>query len=369
MTEPVKSTQVPSVAEPLVSVILPTYNRGAFLSEAVAAIRDQTFTDWELIVVDDGSSEEVSPEIYRLLSELGRPARIVRQDNQGAYGARNTGLDLARGRYVAFFDSDDVWLSHHLADCVGALETHPEVDWVFAACRRIDLDSDRLLLPNTFYRPGGEPWPFLKLRARAGGRLRVLDDVGALACMLAGGLNCGLQASVIRRQVFDGYRFQTRFRNEAEDQMTVIWALASGRRMAYFDAVHVEYRVHSENSSATATQDLAKRIAVLEAEARGYEELPNRGVVLSRAEELARRRRLGDQYFWQIGYALLWQNGRRSEALPMFRRGLNHWPWNLRAWKTYGLAVSRVAMTSVRQRRRSIVAGVQQSVDPTARGG
>src|SRR5262249_39138980 len=151
----------------------------------------------------------------------------------------------------------------------------------------------------------------------------------------AGGLNCGLQASVLRRRCFDGYRFQTRFRNEAEDQMMVIWALARGFRIAYYDAVHVVYQVHQDNSSATTTQEPNKRIAVLLAEARGYEELADRGICLSCSERRALRQRLADQYFWQIGYALLWQQGRRQEALPMFRKGIRYAPWNPRFWKTY----------------------------------
>ena len=56
-------------------------------------------------------------------------------------------------RYVAFYDSDDLWLPHHLADCVSGLDACPEVDWVFSACRRVEHGSDRVLLANTFYHP------------------------------------------------------------------------------------------------------------------------------------------------------------------------------------------------------------------------
>jgi glycosyltransferase involved in cell wall biosynthesis len=330
---------------PAVSIVLPTYNRAPFLGEAFEAIRSQRFTDWELIVIDDGSDDGTPAVARPVVEALGPRGTYVWQENGGAYAARNAGLDRAAGRYVAFYDSDDRWLPHHLADCVEALESHADVDWVFSACRRVDQASGRVLQASTFYRDGGGGWPFLALEGRRDGRLFVIDDPRTTACMVAGGLNCGLQASVIRRGVFDTYRFQTRFRNEAEDQMAVIAALAAGRRFAYFDAVHVEYRVHGGNSSAAATsQDLAKRLAVVEAESRGYEELPGRGVRLSRLDRRALRRRLLNQYFWTIGYSLLWQAGRRRDALAMFHRGLAHWPWSLACWKTYALARARLVL-------------------------
>lgn len=333
---------------PSVSIILPTYNRASFLERAFESVRSQIFTDWELVVVDDGSTDETSSIVERLSGGLERPVRYIQQKNQGAYGARNTGLDHAAGKYIAFYDSDDQWLPHHLSDCVNALNAHAEVDWVFAACRRIEHGSGRVLLENTFYFPDGNPWPFLKLEAKVDGRLRILDDPKTLACMLGAGLNCGLQASVIRRQALDGYRFQVKFRNEAEDQMTVIHALSRGRRMAYFDAVHVVYNVHSENSSATASQGAEKRTAVIAAEARGYEELAARGIRLSPSERRTVQRRLLEQYFWQIGYHLLWENGNRREALAMYRRGLRHWPWSLKCWKTYLVAAARTRWQGLR---------------------
>jgi len=346
-----------NAATPVVSIILPTYNRAAFLPDAFDAIGAQEFTDWELIVVDDGSTDGTCDLIRPFLEELGPRTKFVRQSNQGAYGARNTGLDHARGRYVAFYDSDDRWLPHHLFDCVAALEANADVDWVFSACRRIEHATGRVLQENTFYYADGLPWPFLGLRYHKNGRLRIISDNAAQACMLAAGLNCGLQASVIRRRVFDKFRFQTRFRNEAEDQMAVIQALAEGRRLAYFDAVHVVYRVHSANSSATdGVNDLAKRIEVIEAESRGFEEITVRGVALSTTERVALRRRLLNQYFWTLGYSTLWQNGRHTEALAMFRRGLGHWPWSLRCWKTYALSRLRAAVKShpaARERKKA----------------
>src|SRR5262245_36376166 len=103
-----------------VSILLPTYNRAAFLPQAFDAIRGQEFGDWELIVIDDGSSDATEQVVRERTAGWAQPVRYVRQENAGAYGARNTGLDLAGGKYVAFYDSDDLWLPHHLRDSVAA---------------------------------------------------------------------------------------------------------------------------------------------------------------------------------------------------------------------------------------------------------
>src|SRR4051812_27741752 len=95
-------------AVPAVSVILPTYNRAKFLPQAFASIKAQTFTDWELVVVDDGSTDDTAAVVAEQTRGWPQSVRYVRQENRGAYGARNTGLDLVRGDAVAFFDSDDV---------------------------------------------------------------------------------------------------------------------------------------------------------------------------------------------------------------------------------------------------------------------
>jgi glycosyltransferase involved in cell wall biosynthesis len=328
-----------SLSATAVSIILPTYNRAKFLPEALAAIRSQQWTDWELIVVDDGSTDETEAVVREPTAGWRQPVRYIRQENRGAYGARNTGLDHARGEYVAFYDSDDLWLPHHLADCVDAFSAHAELDWVYGACQRIDMATGALLTPSAFYE-NGTARPFLRLRHQAAGRLRIIDDSDTLRCMILHGLYCGLQSSVLRRRVFEQRRFDTSFRNEAEDQLIVIRALSDGHRLAYYDNVHVIYRVHGHNSSAAAN-DLAveQRLALYQAQVQGYEKLFQQ-FPLSQGERRAVAQRLGSDLFWIIGYALLWEQGRQAEALQMFRRGLAYWPWDWRCWKTYlGAAV------------------------------
>jgi glycosyltransferase involved in cell wall biosynthesis len=351
-----------SSPKPAVSIILPTYNRAKFLPQAFGSIRSQTFTDWELIAVDDGSTDNTRELVAELTRGWPQPVHYVYQENQGPYAARNTGLDLARGEHVAFFDSDDVWLPHHLQDCVRALGANPEVDWVYGACQVVDLATGRELAPSTFY-TDGKPRCFLKLRARSSGPLRVIDDPNVMRGMLSHGLYCGLQNSVIRRRTFDGQRFRTAYRNEAEDLLIVIRALAAGRRFGYLDNVHVVYHVHEANSSAPgAGGTLEKRLAIHRAMLRGFEDVRNQ-VSLSRAEHRALDRNLSRIYFWQLGYTLLWQHGYRQEALSTFRQAMRLWPWDPWFWKTYLLAWVRAKAS----RRQPMAVAARQIACPAGR--
>ena len=95
---------------PHVSIILPTYNRADVIGRAIASVQAQTFEDWELLIVDDGSTDGTAD----LVSGVDDRIRLIRQPNGGTYLARNNGLASARGRLITFLDSDDAWLPHFL---------------------------------------------------------------------------------------------------------------------------------------------------------------------------------------------------------------------------------------------------------------
>lgn len=329
---------------PRVSVILPTYNRTAFLPAALQAIRSQHIDSWELVVVDDGSTDDTPGVIASLTAAWREPVRYIRQENQGAYGARNTGVAAARGDYIAFYDSDDVWLPHHLSVCTSALDGNADVDWVYAACEIVDLASGAMLDKNCFYE-SGRPRPFMRLPHETRGSLQVIVGRTPILCQIDSGLYCGLQNSVLRRRVFEQLRFAADRRNEAEDQLFAIRAVAAGFRLAYVDAVHVRYHVHGENSSGAAKDlTLEKRRRVYEPLIAGYEQLQY-DVVLTPQEHRALRRRVGKELFWHLGYVGYWEGGARREALATFRRALRVWPWSLRQWKTFLLSVVRTRVS------------------------
>jgi glycosyltransferase involved in cell wall biosynthesis len=125
-------------SKPLISVIMPVYNAEKFLREAVGSILDQTLSDVELIAIDDGSSDS-SPEILESFRKKD-PRLIIHRNpsNQGMPASLNTGLALARGKYIARMDADDISLPERFEKQVAFLETHPEIDIVGTALKMVD---------------------------------------------------------------------------------------------------------------------------------------------------------------------------------------------------------------------------------------
>jgi glycosyltransferase involved in cell wall biosynthesis len=107
---------------PKVSVVIPTYNRSEMLREAVDSVLAQEFREFELIVVDDGSTDNTP----RVLEAYGDDIRYFRQDNKGVSAARNRGIDLASGTLIAFLDSDDLWLPQKLARQMAFFDRHAD---------------------------------------------------------------------------------------------------------------------------------------------------------------------------------------------------------------------------------------------------
>ena len=111
-----------SLNKPLVSVIIPTYNRGWIVKEAIDSVFEQDFSDYELIVVDDGSDDN-TPTI---LKAYGKKIIVLHQTNKGVSAARNHGIAAASGRLIAFLDSDDLWLPCKLSAQVKFFKDHPD---------------------------------------------------------------------------------------------------------------------------------------------------------------------------------------------------------------------------------------------------
>ena len=130
-----------SSGAPKVSVVIPLYNKEDHIAAAIQSVLDQDFTDLEVIVVNDGSTDGSAQAVQPFLG------RIVyeKQPNSGPSAARNHGIQLARGEFIAFLDADDEWLADKLAGQAAYLESHPEVMWCGT---NVYVDSGQGLNPN-----------------------------------------------------------------------------------------------------------------------------------------------------------------------------------------------------------------------------
>ncbi len=115
---------------PSVSIITPTYNRAQYIKEAIESVISQTYSDWELIVVDDGSTDQTF-EILDKYTKQDKRIRYIRQSNSGPSAARNTALAQANGKYIAFIDDDDRWLPEKLEIQVKLMESDPKIGFCY----------------------------------------------------------------------------------------------------------------------------------------------------------------------------------------------------------------------------------------------
>jgi len=111
---------------PKVSVIIPTYNRTHYVCEAIDSVLSQTFKDLEVIVVDDGSTDDARQVLENYSSRI----YYIYQENRGRSEARNKGIKAAKGEYIAFLDDDDIWLPYKLERQVQFLDAHPDIGLV-----------------------------------------------------------------------------------------------------------------------------------------------------------------------------------------------------------------------------------------------
>ncbi|MFN8481528.1 MAG: glycosyltransferase [Anaerolineae bacterium] len=137
--------------DPRVSVVIPTYNRADLVGEAIVSVLGQTFADLELVVVDDGSTDDTGA----VLSAIHDPRlRVITQANQGISGALNAGMRAARGEYVIMLGSDDRFLPHCLARLVAAARDRPNAVVVYGRARGMDAGGAPLAVTT------GAPLPY-----------------------------------------------------------------------------------------------------------------------------------------------------------------------------------------------------------------
>jgi GT2 family glycosyltransferase len=174
------------LAAPVVSVVIPLYNKAPHVERTLRSVFAQTFEDYEVIVIDDGSTDDSAARV----AALRHPRlHLIRQANAGPGAARNRGIAEARGGIVAFIDADDEWHPDYLRHAVGQLHEHPEAAAV--TCAHIDVP------------PGCSTWPFWRRHGIVPGIFRARPDTSpALLVTLVAFMWTGATAArtaVVRR--------------------------------------------------------------------------------------------------------------------------------------------------------------------------
>ncbi len=198
----------------LISAIIPAYNAARYISQAIESVLQQTYRPIEIVVADDGSTDE-SAAIAKSYSEV----RYVHQSNQGPPASRNAGLERSSGDLIAFLDADDYWPRHKLAEQNDYLEAHPEAGCVVGRWQNF--------LEKGTPRPDWIPESMLQ------------EDAVIL----------GLQASLIHRWVFDQVgQFDVRYRI-SDDLQWFVRVREARIPISFHNSVMVYRRIHGDNIS------------------------------------------------------------------------------------------------------------------------
>lgn len=134
---------------PLVSIIMPSYNAQRFIAESIHSVQAQTYTNWELLITDDCSKDDTCQVVEALMTKDSRIKLFQLVDNSGAAVARNTSISHAQGRYIAFLDSDDMWLPEKLEEQLAFMDK-TGAGLSFTAYRTITEDGNPI---NTIHVP------------------------------------------------------------------------------------------------------------------------------------------------------------------------------------------------------------------------
>lgn len=230
---------MPSGSRPAVSILIPAYNAQSYLAETLESALDQTFRSFEIIVVDDGSTDDTRAiaERYR-----ARGVSVLTQPNAGAAAARNRGLSAARGKLIALLDSDDVWERDCLHTMVGFLESHPDVSVAFCD----SLFFGETPFAGKTYQQIYPPSPPITFTKVAGCVSHICLD------------------AILRREVFDRVGMFDETLLAAEDFDLWLRVLHAGCRIEPIPRVLVRYRRHGASVSAQSTRAHSAALQVLE---------------------------------------------------------------------------------------------------------
>jgi glycosyltransferase involved in cell wall biosynthesis len=183
----------------LVSVVIPCFRQAQFLSDAIDSVLKQSHRDFEIVVVDDGSPDDVA-----VVARRYEAVRCIRQENRGQAAARNAGLRVSRGEFVVFLDADDRLLPNALEIGLSRLSALPECGLTFGRVRYIATDGSPLCVPRTipidgdYYRAFLEHGNFINTPAAAMFRRDALERVDGFDERLRGGEDYELYLRIVR---------------------------------------------------------------------------------------------------------------------------------------------------------------------------
>ena len=290
-----------TISSPLVSVILPTYNCARFLPEAIESILLQTYNSYEIIVIDDGSTDNTKEILHPFMQRI---RYIGLEENKGLPTTRNIGIQSARGEYIAFIDADDLWLPEKLETVVTYFDDHPEVSMVYS--RHLNIDEHGHISGESAKKslPSGNVF------------IRLFSEQNFILTSTA----------VVQKKVFETTgMFDESFYNCQDWDM---WLRISFYfKVAGINKLLVKYRHNPHSLSKNRDNVLRYQKLVIDKTYQAFKDSKN-GI-----SEKLYKKRLALHYAKVGRYHL--KNGNKVQARESFRSAIKYDPWNIRTIRYY----------------------------------
>ncbi|NWJ51794.1 MAG: glycosyltransferase family 2 protein [Bacteroidetes bacterium] len=238
-----------NLAEPLVSIITPAYNSSNFIEQTIKSVLAQTYANWEMLIVDDGSTDDTKDIVIRYSQIDQRIKLFVHPDNsnRGVSASRNLAIENAKGKYLSLLDSDDLWLSYKTEIQVEQFKNNYGVGLVYSKALCID-SNNRFLPDNNIYNFPSSLYsgqPGLSENNKANVEL-MLKNVLYMPCLTV----------MIDREVLGELRFHEDLFYQKEDHF-LFTLLVNRRPIYYYDAPLALYRVHANSYTQTSNWQLS----------------------------------------------------------------------------------------------------------------
>jgi glycosyltransferase involved in cell wall biosynthesis len=277
---------------PLVSIIVPVFNRKKLVKRVIGTVKAQTYIYWELILVDDASTDATKSVIESLTSNEPRVRSVDNVNNKGPSGARNTGLDLARGKYIAYQDSDDEWQPYHLEKMIYFLEKYPQIDLMTAD-------------PLRKYEETGEVFQYDKMNLSEISHTMLenafLIDKEALFDEQLRGRVITTQCLVGKVEIMRSVRWDENL-GAAEDNLYNLSLCAKQITVCHLSDYHTTYWIHGNNLSNVAGTHSPQSMEKIHIAFANYWEKILSDFPLNKDQKKYVKNCLVQTYAWHLGY-------------------------------------------------------------------
>jgi len=284
---------------PKISVLIPVYNGAKFLNESILSVLRQTFTDFEIVVVDDGSTDQTKNIVEEISALFPNKIHYSYQDNQGVSLARNAAINLSQGRFLAFLDSDDYWLPNHLEEQIKVIENNIDIGLVHSNISQISEDGKFIKIPQRKKQYlSGSIFEYLFLRKA----------------------NIACSTSLFRKDCCEAIGLFDPFLTKLGCEDRDYWLRIAQRfKIVYIDKVLTSYRINSQGMSKNIDNMFKARLYIVDK----YCPVNGKNHRL-RNQALAKiYRDLGDDYLL---------TGKNLEARIQYNKAIKFNPFVFRTW-------------------------------------